>query len=90
VLLLKRLNFIKNSLDCHSPKETTNSIRIKALKKRDDRLMQIWRKEMEQPSVSDILSKNAGKLRSESQQHISSQATNLISQKESMGNSFAN
>ena len=34
--MLKRLNFLKTSLDGHSPKETTNALRLKAIKKRDE------------------------------------------------------
>jgi hypothetical protein len=45
--MLKRLNFLKTSLDGHSPKETTNALRIKSIKKRDERIMEIWKKELE-------------------------------------------
>lgn len=55
ILMLKRLNFLKTSLDGHSPKETTNALRLKAIKKRDERILEIWRKELEQPSVKEII-----------------------------------
>lgn len=54
--MLKRLNFLKTSLDGHSPKETTNAIRLKSVKRRDDRLYDTWKNELNQPSVQDILS----------------------------------
>ena len=47
ILMLKRLNFLKTSLDGHSPKETTNAIRLKSIKRRDDRLYDTWKKELE-------------------------------------------
>ena len=54
--MLKRLNFLKSSLETHSPRQTTNNIRIKSLQKRDSRVADTWKKEMETPSVKDILS----------------------------------
>jgi hypothetical protein len=54
--MLKRLNFLKTSLDGHSPKETTSANRLRSLKKRDKRLYETWKKELEQPSVQEILS----------------------------------
>ncbi len=53
--MLKRLNFLKNSLDGHSSNETATKIRIKALKRRDERLYEIWKNELEFPKVHDIL-----------------------------------
>ena len=54
--MLKRLNFLKSSLETHSPRQTTNNMRLKSLQKRDSRIVDTWKKEMETPSVSDILS----------------------------------
>lgn len=53
--MLKRLNFLKSSLDGHSPKQTTTNMRLKNKKKRDNRVVEIWRKEMEAPTVPEIL-----------------------------------
>lgn len=53
--MLKRLNFLKSSLDGHSPKQTTTHMRLKNSKKRDNRVIEIWRKEMEAPTVPEIL-----------------------------------
>ena len=53
--MLKRLNFLKSSLEAHSPRETTNSLRIKAVKRRDERVVEIWKRDMEAPTVSEIL-----------------------------------
>eukprot|EP00347_Sterkiella_histriomuscorum_P006612 403352105 len=55
ILMLKRLNFLKTSLDGHSPRQTTTNMRLKTKKKRDDRVIEIWKKEMEAPTVPDIL-----------------------------------
>ncbi|CDW76392.1 UNKNOWN [Stylonychia lemnae] len=55
ILMLKRLNFLKTSLDSHSPRQTTTNLRLKAVKKRDDRVYEIWRKELEAPTVHEIL-----------------------------------
>lgn len=47
MLLLKRLNFLRASLEGHSPRETTQAFRLKANKKRDERILEIWRKDQE-------------------------------------------
>ena len=44
--MLKRLNFLKTSLDSHSPRQTTTNLRLKAVKKRDDRVYEIWKKDI--------------------------------------------
>lgn len=46
---------MKSSLDSHSPRQTTNNIRLKTVKKRDQRIIETWKKEIEQPSVKEIL-----------------------------------
>jgi len=53
--MLKRLNFIKSSLEGHSPKQTTNAMRLKSMKKRDERVMEIWKKDLDRPSVGQII-----------------------------------
>jgi hypothetical protein len=47
ILMLKRLNFLKTSLDGHSPRQTTNNIRLKSFKKRDERVLETWKKDLE-------------------------------------------
>ena len=56
--MLKRLNFLKSSLEAHSPRATTAQLRIKAQQKRDERVVEIWKKEVEMPSVQEILSQH--------------------------------
>lgn len=53
--MLKRLNYLKNSLESHSPRHTSNHIRLKTMQKRDNRVVDMWKREMEAPSVQDIL-----------------------------------
>ena len=47
MLLLKRLSFLKTSLEGHSPRETTEVFRAKASKKRDERIIEIWKNEID-------------------------------------------
>ena len=54
-MMLKRLNFLKNSLDGHSPRQTTEVLRHKSVNRRDQRLVDIWKKEYEHPSVKEII-----------------------------------
>ena len=45
VMMIKRLNFLRNSLDTHNPKETTVRLRQNAARKRDERILELWRKD---------------------------------------------
>lgn len=44
-MMIKRLNYLRNSLDSHNPHETTNRMRGIAAKRRDERILELWRKE---------------------------------------------
>lgn len=56
--MLKRLNFLKGSLDQHDPKDTTARLRQIALQKRDERVYELWKKDVEAPSVQELISKS--------------------------------
>ena len=44
-MMMKRLNFLRNSLDSHNPHETTIRMRDIASKRRDERILELWRKD---------------------------------------------
>ena len=54
---MKRMSFIRNSLETHDPKETTAHIRQEANKRRDERVLELWKKDIEAPRVTDIIQK---------------------------------
>ena len=56
-MMMKRLHFLRNSLDTHNPHETTLRMRDNALKKRDERILELWNREMTQPTVEDLVTK---------------------------------
>ena len=56
-MMMKRLNFLRNSLDSHNPHETTLRMRDNAQKKRDERILELWRKDQMQPSVETLISR---------------------------------
>ena len=56
-MMMKRLNFLRNSLDSHNPHETTLRMRDNAQTKRDERILELWRKDQMQPSVETLISK---------------------------------
>jgi hypothetical protein len=56
--MLKRLNFLKSSLDQHDPKDTTARLRQIALQKRDERVYELWKKDTEAPSVQEMIIKS--------------------------------
>lgn len=55
--MMKRLNFLRTSLDSHNPHETTLRMRDNAQKKRDERILELWRKDQMQPTVEQLVSK---------------------------------
>ena len=44
-MMMKRLNFLRSSLDSHNPHETTIRMRDIAAKRRDERILELWRKD---------------------------------------------
>lgn len=49
--MLKRLNYLRNSLDGHDAVETTARMRMNAMQKRDERIIELWHKDKSMPSV---------------------------------------
>jgi len=54
-MMLKRLNFLRNSLENHNPRETTQYLRENALKRRDERILELWKNDLEKPSVYEMV-----------------------------------
>ena len=54
-MMMKRLHFLRNSLDSHDPQETTLRMREDANKKRDERIFEHWNRDRMQPHVEDIV-----------------------------------
>ena len=55
IMMMKRMNYIRNNLDLSDPRETTNKIRIDAKKKRDERIIELWKKESEYPNIGELI-----------------------------------
>ena len=53
--MLKRLNFLRNSLESHNPRETTQHLREQALKRRDERILELWKNDLDKPSVYEMV-----------------------------------
>lgn len=58
-MMMKRLNFLLASLDSHNPHETTLRMRDNANKRRDERILELWRKDQSMPTVEQLVSKMA-------------------------------
>jgi hypothetical protein len=54
-MMLKRLNYLRNSLENHNPRETTVHLRDVATKRRDERILELWKTDLEKPSVYDMV-----------------------------------
>ena len=54
-MMMKRLHFLKNSLDSHNPHETTLRMRDNAIKQRDERILELWKKEKGKPDVEKLV-----------------------------------
>ena len=55
IMMLKRLNFLRNSLETHNTRETTHHLRDQAMKKRDERILELWKNDLEKPSVYEMV-----------------------------------
>jgi hypothetical protein len=54
-MMLKRLNYLRNSLDGHDAVETTARMRMNAMQKRDERIIELWQKDKSMPSVHELV-----------------------------------
>ena len=55
MMMLKRLNFLRNSLDLHNSRVTTEALRDNAARKRDERILELWSKDQSRPSVPQLV-----------------------------------
>ena len=55
--MLKRLNYLRNSLENHNSRETTEHLRNVAERRRDERIMELWKSDLEKPSVYEMVHK---------------------------------
>jgi hypothetical protein len=55
VMMMKRMNYIRSTIDGHDPREVTSKIRLEATRKRDERIFEIWKKDQEQPKISELV-----------------------------------
>lgn len=53
-LMLKRLNFIQHKLDGYDPVETKLMYKSKVENKKNQRIWELWRQELNEKSVKDI------------------------------------
>ena len=53
--MMKRMNYIRNNLDMSNPREVTHQIRQEAKKKRDERILELWKKDSEYPNIGDLI-----------------------------------
>lgn len=68
-MMLKRLNFLRNSLDSHNPKETTQYLRDQAAKRKDERILELWKNDLEKPSVYELVQQMRSQREQEGQTH---------------------
>lgn len=54
-MMLKRLNYLRNQLEGHDPSETTTRMRMNAMIKRDERILELWRKDSVMPSANELI-----------------------------------
>ena len=53
--MMKRLHFLRNSLDAHNAAETTRRMRENADRKKDERIQQLWYRDKNNPNVEDVV-----------------------------------
>ena len=67
--MMKRLHFLKSSIDSHNPHETTLRMRDNAMKQRDERILELWKREKNKVDVEILVNesykKNASKVRND-------------------------
>ncbi len=63
--MLKRLAFLKVSLDQHSPRQTTNQMRLRTVQKRDMRVLETWKREVEHEGIVQSIIEEYKKQRSQ-------------------------
>ncbi len=51
IIMLKRLNYLRNSLETHDSRETTHHLRDQANRKKEERMLELWKNDLEKPSI---------------------------------------
>jgi hypothetical protein len=77
-MMLKRLNFLRNTLNGHHTKQTTQFSREKANNIRDERILDLWKQDQEKPSVYEIV--QSMKMRRESEKATETEFNSLLLQ----------
>jgi hypothetical protein len=75
IMMLKRLNFLRNQLQTHNPRETTQYNRELAEQQRNERILELWKLDQEKPSVYELV-QNMRKRRQE--ENITSREFNQL------------
>jgi len=55
VMMMKRMNYIRNTIDLHNPRDVTSKIRQAANVKRDERIIELWKKDLEYPKINELI-----------------------------------
>lgn len=55
IMMMKRMNYIRSNLESHNPRELTSKIRQDAKAKRDERILELWKKETDYPNVTELV-----------------------------------
>ena len=53
--MMKRMNYIRNTIDLHNPRDVTSKIRQAANVKRDERIIELWKKDLEYPKINELI-----------------------------------
>lgn len=57
VMMVKRMNYIRTTLDKHDPREVTEIFRQNANNNREKRIAELWREEIVKPDVEELVRK---------------------------------
>lgn len=54
---MKRMNYIRQSLEVHDPMQVTEKIRDYASRKKEEKILEIWKKDLLQPKIGELVAK---------------------------------
>ena len=51
------MSYLQNQIETHDSRKTTQNLRANAAEMRDERILELWKKDLEKPSVADVVGK---------------------------------
>lgn len=57
IMMMKRMSYLQSQIETHDSRKTTQNLRANAAEKRDERILELWKKDVAAPTVAELVGK---------------------------------